>query len=1096
MQKIGLLVPYSRNLKKILMVMKLLTLLLIVSLATASAKTSYSQQTKFTLNLEHVTVKELFDKIEGSSEFIFVYYDNIIDLNQEVTVTANNETVEEILERVFKVSDNTFKIFDRQIVISKKERADEEFGNLPNSPVQKKELTGTINDSKGFPLPGVTIVVKGTTLGAITDAEGKFYLSIPGDAKSLAISFIGMKSQEIVIGNKSNFNIVLEDQTVGLEEVVAVGYGQVRKSDVTGSVVAIKPDAFNKGRQLNAQDALVGKIPGVIVVPGSGAPGSTGDIRIRMGASLAASNDPLIVIDDVPVTSTSINMVNPDDIATYTVLKDASATAIYGSRASNGVIIITTKKGDASSGKAQKPTINYNNNFTSNNIIKYSDVLSTDEFKAAVAAHSSNPSAVLGTASTNWQKEIYRSGFGQEHNLSVVGAAKHLPYRVSLGYTDQDGIIKTNNYQRTTVGLNVSPMFLKDHLLFNINIKGSIENEKPVSTGVIGSANGFDPTRPVYQTYPGNVGLGYFTWMNGGVPISLAAVNPVSSLELGDRLNKTNRSIGNMAITYKVHGFEDVKLHVNLGYDISKKNNSEMVPDLAPSMYTGNLKNGTGMNYTSESNNTNTMLDLFADYNKTFAQDHSVSFMGGYSWQHFWYKSSNETMDLKGNQIVLPVAPDLGELYLISLYGRLNYAYKGKYMVTSTLRGDASSRFSPETRWGYFPSVALGWHLSKEDFMKHLSVISDLKLRLSYGQTGQQSIGSYYQYLSTYAASDLAARYEFGSKWYTTYRPNGYDPEIKWETTSTYNAGLDFGLFKSRITGSIDIYKRNTSDLLNQIFVPAGSNFTNVISTNIGSMTSKGAELALNFIPVQTKDWNWTIGGNFTYNSSTITKLNIIETGNNYILTGNAGGSTGRYLQVHMVGQTPYTFFLLKQAYDSNGKPLDGKYIAKDGSVVTSEENSNKYIDGKSSQAPYFYGFSSKVSFRNWDLGMNGHGSFGNYLFNYVAAQGSYASLYDSQGSSSNLLHSTLTSGFTQQRLFTDYFLEKGDFLKLDNVTLGYSLHKLIKGKSSLRFSFTVQNVAIITKYSGIDPEIFNGIDNNVYPRPRNFMFGLNLNID
>lgn len=1043
---------------------------------------------KKNIKMTNVTVQQLVDHLGTNSKYSFFIVDEQVG-KTVVSVDLKNATLREILDFAFQGKNIIYDIKGNSVTISAKKTQNIQ-KNSPKS--EPKKIIGVVYDENHQPLIGASVLLNNSTEGTVTDLNGTFSLVAPDDGQ-LRISYIGSETKIVDLDGKTVYDISLYPSAHNLAEVVAIGYGIVKKNDATGSVIAIKPDGFNKGSQITAQDALVGKIAGVNVIPGSGAPGSSGTIRIRMGASLSATNDPLIVIDDVPVSSTSINMLNPNDIATFTVLKDASATAIYGSRGSNGVIIITTKKGDSSSGKAQSPKINYSNNFTSNNIIKYADVLSTEEFKAAFAAHSSNPAATLGTASTNWQNQIYRDGFGQDHNISVIGAAKHMPYRVSLGFTDQNGIIKTNNYNRTNLGFNLSPMFLKDHLLLNINMKGSIEKEHPVSTGNIGSAIGFDPTRPVYESYPGNVGLGYYTWMNGGAPISLAAVNPVSDLNLSQKLNTTKRSIGNMAITYKIHGFEDIQLHLNVGYDISRVNYSELIPDLAPSMYTSNLLNGTGRDYSSVSDNKNTLLDFYANYSKTVAKN-AINLMGGYGWQRFWYKNSARTLDTKGNEIVLPIAPDLGELYLLSAYGRLNYSYDGKYMLTSTLRADASSRFSPKTRWGYFPSVALAWRASEETFMKNLPVISDLKLRLSYGETGQQAIGSYYQYLPTYTASALSERYESGDTWYTSYRPNGYDPNIKWETTATYNGGLDFGLLKGRVSGSIDIYKRYTTNLLNKIFVPAGSNFTNVISTNIGDMTSKGVELALNFVPIQTKDWNWTLGGNFTWNSSTITKLNIIDNGSNYILTGNAGGSTGRYLQVQMVDQTPYTFFLLKQAYSPDGKPLDGKYIAKDGSVVTSEENSNKYIDGKSSQAPYYYGFSTKVSFRRWELGMNGHGSFGNYIFNYVAAQNSYASLYDSQGVSSNLLHSTLKSGFTQQRLFTDYFLEKGDFFKLDNVTLGYTFPKLWNGTSSLRLSLAVQNVAILTKYSGVDPEIFNGIDNGVYPRPRIYMFGMNLN--
>lgn len=952
------------------------------------------------------------------------------------------------------------------------------------------QLRGQVKDATGESIIGANILLKGSNTGTISDVNGNFQFSVPSNSV-ITVTCIGYKNKDVTITNQSFVSVVLNEDSELLDEIVVIGYGQVKKSDATGSVLSVKPDEFNKGSQVTAEDALVGKIAGVNVVPGTGAPGSGGTIRIRMGASLSAGNDPLLVIDGFPVSGTSISTINPNDIATFTVLKDASATAIYGSRASNGVIIITTKKGNADG--VQKPKFNYSNNLTVSTVYDYMDVLKADEYRKVFAEYSGAPeSFTLGNASTDWQKKIYRDAFGHEHNLSVTGAARNLPYRVSVGYTDQDGIIKSNNYNRTSVGIGLSPQFFNKHLTVDINIKGSYEKNRPVSSGVIGSAVSFDPTRPVHEKYNGDIGLGYFTWMVDGAPIAIASSNPVSDVDLIDKQNKIKRSIGNIALNYKIHGFEDLSFNLNMGYDISRNDYDETTPEYAPAMYVGNQKDGTGRMYTSRNDKKSTLFDFYANYNKDFALKHNINAMAGYGWQRFWYKNSDETNDTKGNQLSSPAHGE-GELYLLSFFGRLNYSYNQKYMLTATLRADASSRFSKDNRWGYFPSVAAAWRINNEDFLKDVRSLSDLKLRLSYGQTGQQSIGSYYQHLSTYTASYDEVRYKFGNKWYTTYRPNGYDPNIKWETTETYNIGVDFGFINNRISGSIDVYKRKTKDLLNNIYVPAGSNFTNIIDTNIGNMEGKGIEIAINAIPVKTKDFEWSVSGNFTWNTSKITKLNTIDTEDNYVKTGNAGG-TGKYLQLHKVGEMPYTFFLLKQAYDDDGKPLDGQYIAKDGSLTTSEEDSNKYLTGKSSQAPYYFGFSTKFTYKKWDLGLNAHGSFGNYVYNYVAAGKSFDSLYSSQGTSGNILQSTLESGFKQQRLYTDYFLEKGGFLRLDNIRLGYTFDKLWNKTSSLCVSFGVQNVFTITGYSGIDPEIYSGIDNNVYQRPRVYMFGLNLN--
>lgn len=953
-------------------------------------------------------------------------------------------------------------------------------------------ITGIVTDANSNEVViGASVVVKGTTQGTITDLDGSFELSAPANG-TLVISFIGYKTVEQPIGGNKHFEIKMSENLEFLNEVVVIGYGQVRKGDATGSLTSLTPDELNKGLQVKAQDALVGKIAGVNIVPGSGAPGDGGTIRIRMGASLSATNDPLIVIDGIPVMNTSINSINPNDIASFTVLKDASATAIYGSRASNGVIIITTKKGNTEGGK---PKVNYSANFSVSNVSDYMDVLNTNNFIEEFRAHSGAPANFeLGNTSTDWQKKIYRSAFGTDHNLSITGAEFNVPYRLSAGYTKQNGVVKENAYERFNASVGFSPKFFDKHLSLDINIKGSIENDNPIDNGIIGTAATFDPTRPIHEIYPNNVGLGYFTWLNQGAPITIAPSNPIANLMLTDRLDKTTRSIGNAAINYKIHGFEDLVLNANLGYDIYNIKSTETVPQYAPSMYVGHLKDGTELRSKDRDKFRNYLIDLYANYSKDITEKHNISAMAGYGWQRFWSRSNGITndKDADGNEYFKYTHSDK-ELYLLSFFGRVNYSFSQKLLLTATLRADASSRFAKNNRWGYFPSVALAYRLNEEGFLRDIKPLSDLKLRLSYGQTGQQDIGGYYQHLSKYTASYSDARYLFGDEWITTYRPDGYDPEIKWETTSTYNFGLDYGFLNNRIYGSIDFYTRKTTDLLNEIYVPAGSNFSNIINTNIGNMNSKGLELAVTAIPVQTKDWEWSVTGNFTWNTSEITKLNRIDDDNTYIKTGNAGG-TGKYLQIHKVGETPNTFFLLKQAYNEDGKPMDGKYVAKDGSITTSEEDAHKYVTGKSSRTPYYFGLSTRLTYKQWDLGVNGHGSFGGYVYNYQAASDSYDSMYGDNGVSSNILKSTVKSGFTQQRLYTDYFLEKANFFKLDNITLGYSFKKLWNSNNNLRLAFAVQNVFTITSYSGLDPEIYSGIDNNIYQRPRTYMLSLNLN--
>ncbi|MCD8305036.1 MAG: TonB-dependent receptor [Prevotella sp.] len=961
---------------------------------------------------------------------------------------------------------------------------------------QTAVVTGRVLDGGHEPLIGANVTEKGTANMAVTNAEGDFSITVSSPGAVLLVKYIGYKDTEAAAS--PGMEIVMEEESGMLDDVVVIGYGVVKKADATGSVTAFKPDEFNKGLRTTAQDALVGKIAGVNVVSSSGAPGSGSTIRIRSGASLSASNDPLIVIDGVPVDNSTIEggsnvniigAINPNDIETFTVLKDASATAIYGSRASNGVIIITTKKGTD-----DKVKLNYSGNFSVSTTTKRLETLTGDEFREYVPTVTGVPSGIsLGTENTDWQDEIYRAAFGHEHNVSATGKLLHnAPYRVSLGYTNQNGIVKTNNYERFTFSGGIAPKFFDDHLTVDLNLKVSYENNRKVADSVTENAVTYDPTRPVTtgdtssSTQPG---LGYFIWMNGESPMAIQTDNPVAQLELMNLRNRITRSIGNAAISYKVHHLEDLQLNLNLGYDVLRSKYTERVPDLAGMMYTANMKDGTGLDYSSKQNKRNYLLDAYANYSHIWDKRHSFSAMAGYGWQHFWKKYVDTTLSPEGEELFSSTHTE-SEYYLISFYGRLNYSYDERYMITATLRSDASSRFSKSNRWGVFPSVALAWRISQEEFLKDSSVLSDLKLRLSYGQTGQQDIINDYPYMATFSVSYPEARYQFGDTWYYTYRPNGYDSDIKWETTTTYNVGVDYGFLDNRIYGSIDYYYRKTKDLLNTINVISGTNYSSVLTTNIGEMNNKGLEFAINAVPIVNKDWKWTIGFNYTWNDSKITKLNVIDSDTNFVQTGSIS-DTGKTVQVFMVGQRPYTFYLAKQAYDSDGKPIEGQYIQEDGSVSSTE---TKYATGKSALPTSYLGINTQLSYKNWDLAISGHGSFGAYVYNYVAANDYVQTVYSDQGNFSNILARTWATGFQQQQLYSDYFLEKGNFFRIDNITLGYTFPRLWDNYSSLRLTFGVQNVATITGYSGVDPEIYSGIDREVYPRPRVFSLGVNLN--
>lgn len=1041
-----------------------------------------------TLGSNKVSLKAAFEKIEKASKYKIAYNSSTINANRMVTISKTKGDVLEILNLLLKECGCTYEEKGNYIIVKPQSKKQSNGQNV-------KRVTGQLIDELGEPMIGVTVMIKGTTTGAVTDLDGKFSIDdVPAGASELHISYIGYEAKDVQISS-SAMQIKMNPDNELLDEVVVVGYGTVKKDDLTGSVSAIKPDEFNRGAKSTAQDALVGKVAGVNVVSSSGAPGSGSTIRIRSGASLSASNDPLIVIDGVPVDNSSIeggtNLIggiNPNDIETFTVLKDASATAIYGSRASNGVIVITTKKGTKG-----KPKFNYSSNYAVSTTAKRLEVLTADEFRAFAPTVTGVPENVeMGKSNTNWQDEIYRTAFGMDHNISMSGSIKNkTPFRVSAGYTNQNGVIRTNNYQRYTFDGGISPKFFKDHLSLNLNVKASYEDNRRVDEGVVGSALSYDPTRPVKTgsaTSATDPGLGYFIWMNGNAPMAIQGDNPMAQLDLQDMRNRIYRSIGNASVNYKVHGFEDLQLNMNLGYDILESKYAKDVPDLAGMMYTANKKDGTGLDYDSKQQKRNTLLDLYANYQHTFGGKHDVSAMAGYGWQHFWKKYNDTTLSPKGEELFSPKHYE-SEYYLLSMYGRLNYGYASKYMVTATLRADASSRFAKGNRWGYFPSVALGWKLSEEKFLKNSKVLTNLKLRLSYGLTGQQDIINDYPYMTTFSVSYPESSYLFGDKWHNTYRPNGYDRDIKWETTETWNAGLDYGFLNNRIYGSIDVYKRHTKDLLNTIPVISGVNYSAVLTTNIGEMDNKGVEFSINAVPINTKNFTWSVGMNYTWNDSEITKLNVSDSEGSYVETGAISG-TGKFVECFMVGKRPYTFYLAKQAYDEKGKPIEGKYVQPDGSISSTE---TRYAD-KCALPKSYLGLNTQLTYKQWELGITGHGSFGNYIYNYIEADQYQQQVYSDQGSFSNILKVTANKGFQQQQLYTDYFLQRGNFFRIDNITLGYTFRKLWNSTSSLRVSAAVQNVCTFTSYSGIDPEIYSGIDRNVYPRPRTYSLSFNLN--
>jgi iron complex outermembrane receptor protein len=920
---------------------------------------------------------------------------------------------------------------------------------------------------------------------------------------------MGFVTREIPVSQAGK--IILSEDTQFLSEIVVIGYGQVRKEDATGSIVAIKPEVLNRGSITAPQDLLVGKVAGVQITPGDGSPGSGSQIRIRGGASLKASNDPLIVIDGVPISNDAapgmkngLASINPADIETFTVLKDASATAIYGARASNGVIIITTKKG------TKNLQIDYNSTYSANQNTKTVHSLTADEYvtklteayplstTTGAAAH-----ALIGGYRTDWQKQIYQLGLTTDQNLSVAGSVASMPYRVSLGYNNQRGTLKTSSYERITVGVNLSPSFFNDHLKVIANIKGVRNNNVYADGGAVGSAAFADPTQAVYvYNADGSINYnkfnGFSNWGTTALPNNLSGTNPLSLLY--DKFDKahTNRAIGNIELDYKVHFLPELRAHLNLGFDYAQGKGENGVNQNSFQAWKDADFKGIGRKTQWNNERRNTVLDFYLNYTKEVPSIKSkFDLMGGYSWQHFYSKDySKELSNHLTNPVIKKETTFPTENYLISFYGRFNYTLLDRYLLTFTLRDDASSRFSPSTRWGLFPSAAFAWQINKESFMRDSKTISDLKLRLSYGVTGQQDLGlNDYPYIALYNQSTIYSNYMFGSTFYPLLKPTGYDENIKWEETTSYNAGIDFGFMRNRITASVDVYFKQTKDLLNEIDVAAGTNFANRIVTNVGNLENRGIELNINATPIDRTDFVWEFGVNGTWNNTEITKL----TANNNpdyvgIPTGGVASGTGGTIQMHSVGHAPNTFYTYQQVYDVNGKPIQNLVVDrnKDGQITEAD----RYLTSYSPAPKYYFGFSNMLTYKDFDFGFNLRANIGNYMFNDFAGGNSTTSNFSNQGFLTNMVDVVNRTGFTRpstpQQIKSDYFIENASFLRMDNITLGYNFDKMFSTRMKGRLAFSVQNAFVITKYSGLDPEGW-GIDNNIWPRPRVYTLGLNL---
>ena len=959
---------------------------------------------------------------------------------------------------------------------------------------QTRTIKGEVTDAQnGEALIGATVIVEGEKGGTVTDFDGNFSLQVSSSAKKIKVSYIGYIDKVLSISD--NMKVKLESDSKALADVVVIGYGTARKSDLTGSVATVKSKDFNKGLVSSPEQLINGKVSGVQIMSNSGSASAGSTIRVRGGASLNASNDPLIVLDGVPLeqggisgnSSNFLSMINPSDIESMTVLKDASSTAIYGSRASNGVIIITTKKGQQGAVK-----VNFNTTNSLQTRAQMVDMLSRDEFVNVINQYGTdNQKSLLGTANTDWNDEVYRTAFGTDNNLSVSGSIdKWLPFRVSVGYYNQSGLVRKDNVERWTGNVVLTPSFFQDHLKLTINAKGTLNNNSFNNGGAVWAAATFNPTIPVYS---GNDKYGGYNEAldADGYPVNAGVRNPRGLVDLYDSKSKVSRFIGSMDVDYKVHFLPDLKLHATVGADYAKGDGTVYVPAYAAQSYNKDESLGGSDYKYGPQKNENRLLTLYANYAKYFEDIKSnADLTAGYDYQY--WKSTTPlyyTKSAAGTNLSTVKASDYRHV-MLSYYGRINYSFDGKYLLTATVRRDASSRFSKDTRWGTFPSVALGWTLTEEPWLKNQKVLSNLKLRASYGVTGQQEGIGNYNYLPVYTYSVAGTEAFINGQYINTYRPEAYVSDLKWETTTSWNFGLDFGFLDGRIGGAIDFYTRKTKDLLASVPTAAGTNFSKTILTNVGNVDSKGIEVSLNATPIQTKDWEWNLSYNFTWQNMKVKNLSLIKGGSQTNV--KVGPSIDAYqFQVLSEGYEPYMFYVYHQLYDSKtGKPIEGAYADLNNDGEINESDLYRYH----SPAPkYIMGLSTSLRYKQLTLGMSFRANIDNYVYNGMGmSTGAFETVSYNNSQLNNLNTSFLKTGFKTRQYLSDYYVENASFLKLDNLSLSYNVGKINKW-ASLTVSAMVQNVFTITGYSGTDPEVPNGMDNSFYPRPRTYSVSLGL---
>ena len=945
-------------------------------------------------------------------------------------------------------------------------------------------VIGHVQDATGEPLIGATVRIDGTTTTTVTDFDGNFELKANAGA-SLTVSYIGYQTQTVTAAPQ--LTIILQEDATTLDNVVVIGYGTARKSDLTGSVSTVKAEDFNGGRINSAEQLINGKVAGVQIMSYSGSPTQGSSIRIRGGASLNASNEPLIVVDGMPIETSGINgssnpmsMINPADIESMTVLKDASSTAIYGSRASNGVLLITTKKGGGG-----KPKVS----FTTNNSIslktKTAKMLSADQFRTVVNTYGSDQQKeLIGDSQTDWIDEIFRTAFGTDNNVSISGRSGILPYRVSVGYTNQQGILKSDNMRRYSGALTLTPSFLDDHLRLMLNAKGTLSKNRFADSGTIYSASVFNPTVPVHSGKQ-RFGGWWEAISPGGVPDGTH--NPVGVLDYVKHTGNVKRFIGNFDVDYKMHFLPELKAHVSLGMDYAEGYGIYYVPDgVAESFEVGGSNNKYG-----PQKNMNKLFTAYLNYNKYSEQLKSnFDLTAGYDYQMWTNKTPDyDRYNVYGEVQGHAAATDQRHA-LISWYGRLNYSFDERYLLTATLRADGTSRFSKDNRWGYFPSFGIGWRVNEEAFMKDVRWLDNLKLRVSYGETGQQEIGNNYGYMPVYSLSNSGAYYYLGGTYIPMYRPQAYIENLKWESTSSWNYGFDFSVLENRLSGSFDYYTRQTKDLLAEVPVPAGANFNSRMTTNVGNVDSRGIEVALNATPVATNVYTWDVSFNATWQTMKVKNLSLVP--GTAAVNTLAGPTFDNYsIQVLSEGYEPYMFYLYHQLYDQTGKPIEGLYADLNGDGII--DNSDRYRI-KSPAPDWIFGFSTSFTWKKWQLSTSLRANVGNYVYNGSAMNlGAWEVVSFNSYQLNNLNASFLETGFQHRQRLSDHYLENASFLKMDNLSLRYTFGRVTPWISNLYAGLIVQNVFTITNYSGVDPEVPSGCDNNFYPRPRTYTLSVGI---